>query len=771
MNSFFKRIRCGVLCDHYDLLGGGTVHAFKFIEYLKRYYDVEVNVPGNPKPKEWMRQFLNLDTEGVTFYPYVKGCGDKYDYLFLNISHWRSEPTKAFKKWILVFFPQFFFPLYDYKFLANSEYTKENIEKRWKVLSKKIEVVYPPIMTSQFNPLPKVNKTIIHVSRISPPVPEADKGHRQMINAFKEMVDAGLKDWTFHIVGQIQDQVYFEELYRMASGYPIVFHPSISFKELQGLYGQATIYWHMTGISKPNDVGAQEHFGMTTVEAMASGAVPIVLGTGGQSEIIVNTDSGFLVKDIAELKKRTLQLIQDPELTWQMSVAAIHRSKDFDEKVTKKKFYSIITRTDKVSIIIVCWNNSQLTKNCVDRLYEVTPEGFELILVDNGSTDDTWKVLENLKRKYPNIKTIHNDKNLGFAKGNNLALKVATRDHILYLNNDTLPQWGWLERMVDVLEANTKVGIVGARLYFNIDTQGVWKIQHAGITFKNGQVQHIGHYQTDIQVSKIGVEEVEAVTGACLMVRKSLAGFDENYIKGYFEDVDLCLRVRELGFKVVINHEARLIHLEGKSQDILKKEDKRKFDEITERNRKKFEKRWPISKINNLPKIDMTPNLTGIKHEEKVEIGGGERPVYPSYAQVDLKRLSHIKYNNDARILPFPSSTLTDICANYMINSFSKIEAEVALKEWFRCLKPGGRLELYVPDLTKLSKEFISTKNERLLNEIYGNPDTELDSFKWGYCFESLDTLLSRVNFVRVTLIKPIRTHSNSLGIEAYKPL
>jgi hypothetical protein len=87
MNNFFKKIKVGVLNDHYDLLGGGTVHSFKFIEYLKRYYDVEVNVPGTPKSKEWMKEFLHLDTEGLSFFPYVKGCGDKYDYLFLNVSH------------------------------------------------------------------------------------------------------------------------------------------------------------------------------------------------------------------------------------------------------------------------------------------------------------------------------------------------------------------------------------------------------------------------------------------------------------------------------------------------------------------------------------------------------------------------------------------------------------------------------------------------------------------------------------------------------------
>jgi hypothetical protein len=376
---------------------------------------------------------------------------------------------------MLVFFPQFFFPLYDYEFLANSKYTKKNIIQRWKQDAEKVHVVYPPIMTSQFEPKTKVNGNIVHVSRITPPVPEADKGHRQMINTFKEMVDEGLKGWTFHLVGQIQDQTYFEELYRMSQGYPILFHPGISFKELKDLYGESDIYWHMTGISLPDQPGAQEHFGMTTVEAMASGCVPVVLNTGGQPEIVIDGETGFLVDSLKELKARTLQLIKNQKLRKEMIIASIKRSKDFDEEVTRKTFYSVITKTNKVSIIMLCWNNSQFTKDCVNRLFEVTPEGFELILLDNASKDDTWKVLQDLKKKYPSIKIIRSETNLGFAKGNNLALKSAERDYICYLNNDIIPQWGWLERMIDVLEMNSKVGIVGARLYFNQDN-GVWKV-------------------------------------------------------------------------------------------------------------------------------------------------------------------------------------------------------------------------------------------------------------------------------------------------------
>ena len=766
----FPKIRCGCLNDHFDLLGGGTVHAFKFLEYLKKFYDVDVYIPKTPKTKAWMKNYLHLDVEGLTFYKYTPGIGKKYDYMFLNISHWKCEETSAFKKYMLVFFPQFYFPIQSgYEFLANSKYTKENIIKRWKKSSKKIHVVYPPIMTSQFKS-GKKNNTIIHVSRITNPRPEADKGHRQMIKAFKGLVDKGLKGWNFYIVGQVREQDYYDELVSMAKGYPIKFFPSIPFGKLKKLYSEAKIYWHLTGITMPSEAGAQEHFGMTTVEAMSSGCVPVTLATGGQLEIIQNGLNGYLIKGIKELKDKTTELIENQNKLRNMSSLAIKRSKDFDEKVTAKQFYSIVSKTNKVSIIILCWNNSQYTKDCVNRLYEVTPPGFELILVDNGSTDNTRDVLKQLKKRYRDIKLIFNKNNLGFAGGNNIGAKQSTNPYICYLNNDTLPQWGWIERMIDVLETNSKAAIVGARLYFPYNEKKGWLVQHAGITFVNGNPKHIGGRQPDSRVRKAGIEEVDAVTGACMLIRKRFAKFDERFKRGYYEDNDLCMKVREKGYKVYINHEAKLIHHEGKSQEIAQKRDKDKFREINLKNKSLFHKIWSNKRIKKLTKVSSVLNMTGAGCVKKIEIGGGETPIYSNYAQVDLRKLPGIKYQNDARVLPFASNSISNICASYILNCFSKTDAEVAIREWFRILQFGGRLELHIPNLDKLMRTFVSTQDENLLKEIYGNQHHELDYYKHGWTFQTIDILLSKVNFVRVSHIDAPKDKPYSLSIEAFKP-
>jgi len=771
MKNPFPRITCGVLNDHVDQLGGGTVHAFKFLEYLKLYYDCDVYMPKDPKSKKWMREFLHLDTEGLRFFKYEKGAEDKYKYLFLNISHWRIAASKAKKRWALVFFPQFYFPTHDFNFLANSKYTKENIKKKWKIPAKKIKVVYPPIMVSQFNPLKKTN-SIIHVSRFSGPVPEADKGHRQMIETFKKMVDGGLKGWTLDMVGQIQDPKYYDALQAIAKGYPIVFHAGAAFSTLQELYGKAKIYWHMTGVTMPKELGAQEHFGMTIVEAMASGAVPISLNSGGPKEIIKDGKNGFLVVDTSGLAKKTELLIKDDALLKKMSKGAIKRSGLFDEEKTKEKFYSVLTRTDKVSIIILCYNNLHLTKKCVERLYEVTPPGFELILVDNASTDVTKQYFKEVREKYPNVKCVFNRENYGFSKGNNKGLKKATREYVCYLNNDTEPQWGWLERMVDVLEGNEEAGVVGARLYFPQEGARPWKIQHAGISFNSMGVPHQdGSRQADDLVPGVGVQEVEAVTGAALLVRKELAKFDEVYERGYYEDDDLCLRAREKGYRVYINHEARLIHHEGATQHLSKVKDEAKHNAISRQNKETFIKVWK-DRMRELPPIRKEIDISGTGAPLKIEIGGGENPLYPDWVQVDLRKLPNVKYQKDARALPFASNSLINICSSHLLQCLTRPQAELALAEWFRCLKPGGQLEIHVPDLDQLFRHYLSQRDldTEIMQETYGKQEYELDYYHWGYSFQTLDIILSKVGFVRVTKINPTSNHKFNLAVLAFKP-
>jgi glycosyltransferase involved in cell wall biosynthesis len=129
---------------------------------------------------------------------------------------------------------------------------------------------------------------------------------------------------------------YLEELKKMANG-KIFFHNNLSFKELVKLYGESSIYWHAAGFGE-TDPEKMEHFGMTTVEAMASGCIPVVINLGGQPEIVDQNENGFLWDNPSEMINQTVKLIKDQNLLKSYSQKAIEKSKMF----SKNKFFQNI---------------------------------------------------------------------------------------------------------------------------------------------------------------------------------------------------------------------------------------------------------------------------------------------------------------------------------------------------------------------------------------------------------------------------------------------
>ena len=160
----------------------------------------------------------------------------------------------------------------------------------------------------------------------------SSKKHEFMIDAFKKL---DLKDWSLHLVGGAGDgdMKYVDELKKMAKGFNIFIHPNLPFENLKKIYGQSGIYWHASGYGETEPT-KMEHFGITTVEAMAGGCVPVVIAKGGQPEIVENNKSGFLWTNEEELLKHTMSLINNTKLTEKISREAIKRSKMF----SKEKF-------------------------------------------------------------------------------------------------------------------------------------------------------------------------------------------------------------------------------------------------------------------------------------------------------------------------------------------------------------------------------------------------------------------------------------------------
>ncbi len=214
-----------------------------------------------------------------------------------------------------------------------------------------------------------------------------------------------------------------------------------------------------------------------------------------------------------------------------------------------------------VSIIIPVFNRIEFTTQCLDRIWRNTGPTipFEVIVIDNGSRDRTAATLTD-PAVSGRIRYQRNDENLGFARSCNLGATLARYDKLLFLNNDTLVQEGWLDSMVRLIERDDRVGIVGIKQLFPYTNL----IHHTGIIFTaGGRPQHI-YPHADASLGHVNKQrEYQAVNGACMLVPRRVfeecGGFDEEYVNGY-EDVDLCLSVRAHGRKVMCCTDAFIYH-------------------------------------------------------------------------------------------------------------------------------------------------------------------------------------------------------------------
>ena len=223
----------------------------------------------------------------------------------------------------------------------------------------------------------------------------------------------------------------------------------------------------------------------------------------------------------------------------------------------------------RVSIVIPVFNKVEYTRKCLEALSLNTPleVTYEVIIVDNASTDGTAALLAQLEG---DVHVIVNQQNLGFAKACNQGAEVANGQYLLFLNNDTEPLPGWLEPMIEVLEQDPQVGVVGSRLLYPDGT-----LQHAGVMVAEDRrhglplncLHRFHRLPADHPPANLK-EDVQVVTGAALMIRRTLfaevGGFDERYWNGN-EDVDLCFTLAQKGWRIVYQPESCLIHHESVS--------------------------------------------------------------------------------------------------------------------------------------------------------------------------------------------------------------
>jgi glycosyltransferase involved in cell wall biosynthesis len=212
---------------------------------------------------------------------------------------------------------------------ANSRYTQRWIRERWHRPSR---VLYPLVQVSGFAPGRK-RCQIISVGRFF--MGSHNKKHIPMIRAFRGLCDGGLTGWTYHLVGgthaEPEHREYLRQVRAAAEGYPIQIHADIPLERLRELYAGSDLYWNATGLGEDERElpEAFEHFGITTVEAMASGCVPVSFARAGQPEIIEHGVDGVLWDRLEQCQALTLELIRDPPRRARMAVAAEAGSQRF----------------------------------------------------------------------------------------------------------------------------------------------------------------------------------------------------------------------------------------------------------------------------------------------------------------------------------------------------------------------------------------------------------------------------------------------------------
>ena len=215
-----------------------------------------------------------------------------------------------------------------------------------------------------------------------------------------------------------------------------------------------------------------------------------------------------------------------------------------------------------VSIVILTWNSEKFMDTCLESLSKQTYNNFEIIIVDNASTDNTLKRVKELEYK-PEPRIIANERNHGCAGGNNIGWKAGKGDIVVFLNPDTVVEKTWLEELVKAMKENPDAAIAGCKIYY----PNSHIIQHAGgILHPNGMTDHYGNGEED--TGKYDeLKDVDYVTGAAIAVRdefmKEAGGLDEDYFPAYFEETDLCYRAHRKGYKVLYVPDSVLYHYES----------------------------------------------------------------------------------------------------------------------------------------------------------------------------------------------------------------
>jgi len=290
------------------------------------------------------------------------------------------------------------------------------------------------------------------------------------------------------------------------------------------------------------------------------------------------------------------------EFTWRddgstTTSAKIDQFAKYRQRITERYLKKSPLQKEKdqcplVSIIILTFNALQYTKKCVRSIQQHTVYPYEIIFVDNASTDGTAKYLRKIVRKHDNFSLIENKENKGFAAGNNQGMAVARGDYILLMNNDVVVTPGWLDRMISCAEKSPDIGMVGPVSNYVSGPQLVDDVK-----YNTSSLAGLNEFAAKRAEKYSGrSRRILRVVGFCMLIKRAvvdkIGGLDSRYGLGNFEDDDFSLRAALAGFGSCIAEDC-FIHHFGNRTFIGAKID---YRESLLKNWEIFKEKWGLPK-------------------------------------------------------------------------------------------------------------------------------------------------------------------------------
>lgn len=359
------------------------------------------------------------------------------------------------------------------------------------------------------------------------------------------------------------------------------------------------------------------------------------------------------------------------------------------------------------SIIIPVYNKWDLSRQCLKSLADTTDrEKIEVIVIDNASTDVTPQACAFLGKQLfgTNFKFIRNEVNRNFAAASNQGAESASGEFLLFLNNDTQPEKGWYEALLNDFRLYPNLAATGPLLVYPEKTSFGRLVQHLGVLVS--PFYRFGHlYQGIPENSPLAKKRrfFQAITAACLLMKKHLfleiGKFDERYING-FEDMDLCGRLSAAGYNFTVNPEAKVVHYEGQSPG-RGKDDGENYKLLSDTSLRHFRPDWQLLAKND---------GLGVKLDAWVNLQTHLVSAKQNLLDKNLATLNH----EELKVALVDTPYWQEAWEAYLTSCSSEQEQAKTLKIYFKLFKT-------VPNAARLYKfgKNLSDKNLQRLGKVH----------------------------------------------------